>query len=462
MGQYKQDVWQAQREQAVHLRRLGYSYRQIAEALGTSKAWVSKGLRRFAAEGWEGLTDRSRRPRRCRRRLPESVRQAMIQVRSELEAEAAKGEGLKFIGAPAIRTRLREQGVRPLPSLRSIERILRHAGLTRPKAPAQEKKTSYPRLHPTQPHTLVQVDIYPRYLQGGQAVACFNAIDVVSRYPHSRAFERRRSREAVAFLTELWRRNGVPTYTQMDNESCFSGGHHPGVLGRVIRAALIAGTEVVFSPIRYPQSQGTVEAFHRVYGQHVWEGTLLADLDAVNAKAQRFLAAYRQRPHPQLGEQSPQRVHRQGRRRTLASWAYRLLVTASSRRLPLYAGRVHFIRRVEADGTVRVLNLRWQVPGAAIGQGVWVTLTLTPDHAHLDIFDAAPDVPTRRHLARHDFPLQEPILPHPEKAMPEAIKPSFMAWVRETGQAIAAQAFTMCWRFLGAFVPPPRSQSLGG
>ncbi len=191
MGQYKQDVWQAKREQAVHLRRLGYSYRQIAEALGTSKAWVSKWLRRFAVDGWEGLADRSRRPHRCPRQLPASVRKAVIQARSELEAEAARGEGLKFIGAPAIRTRLREQGVRPLPSLRSIERILRHAGLTRPKTPAQEKKRSYPRLHPTQPHTLVQVDIYPPYLQGGQAVACFNAIDVVSRYPHSRAFDRR-------------------------------------------------------------------------------------------------------------------------------------------------------------------------------------------------------------------------------------------------------------------------------
>ena len=233
MGQYKQDVWQAKREQAVHLRRLGYSYRQLAESLGTSKAWVSKGLRRFAVDGWEGLADRSRRPRRCPRRLPESVRQAVIRARSALEAEAARGGGAE---------------------------VHRRPGHPHPTAGA-----------------------------------------------NSRAFERRRSRDAVAFRTELWRQNGIPTYTQMDNESGFSGGHHPGVLGRVIRAALIAGTEVVFSPTRHPQSQGTVEAFHRVYGQHVWEGTLLANLEAVNAKAQRFLAAYRQRPHPQVGERSPSR-----------------------------------------------------------------------------------------------------------------------------------------------------------
>lgn len=283
---------------------------------------------------------------------------------------------------------------------------------------------------------------------------------VVSRYPYSRAFGRRRSREAVAFLTELWHRNGVPTYTQVDNEGCFSGGHHPGVLGRVIRAALMAGTELVFSPIRHPQSQGTVEAFHRIYGQHVWEGTLLADLEAVNAKTQRFLAAYRQRPHPQLGEQTPQQVHRQERRRALAPWAYRLL-TSPSRRWPIYAGRVHFIRRVEADGTIRVLNLRWQVPGAAIGQGVWSTLTLTPTQAYLDIFDAAPDAPTRHHLVRHDFPVHEPVLPHPDKAGRASIQDSFTTWLQHATQSVPAQAFTMCWRLVRSLASMPRSRSLG-
>ncbi len=461
MSKYNPDLWYAKREQAVHLRRQGYSYRQIALSLGASPAWVCKWIRRFEAEGWTGLQDHSRRPHRCPRRLPHEVRRAVVRARSQLEAAAARGQGLKFIGAPAIRTWLRKQGVRPLPSTRSIERILQKAGLTRPQRRRQEEKVRYPRLRPTQPHTLVQVDIYPRYLQGGQAVSCFNAIDVVSRYPHSRAFARRRSQEAVTFLTELWHLHGVPTYTQVDNEGCFSGGHHPGVLGRVIRAALMAGTELVFSPIRHPQSQGTVEAFHRVYGQHVWEGTLLADLQEVNAKAERFLAQYRRRPHPRLGERTPLQVHRSRARRPLPSWARRRLAEAASRRLPLYAGRVHFIRRVEADGSVRVLNLRWQVPGAAIGQGVWVTLTLRPTKTYLDIFDAAPDAPTRQRLVRYDFPVHEPVLPHPEKAVSVSRKESLTARLQHAGQAVAVQAFTMCWRFVRSLTAPPRSRSLG-
>jgi len=34
----------------------------------------------------------------------------------------------------------------------------------------------------------------------------------------------------------------LPDYTQVDNESCFSGGFtHPGVLGKVLRLGLMVG-----------------------------------------------------------------------------------------------------------------------------------------------------------------------------------------------------------------------------
>jgi len=58
----------------------------------------------------------------------------------------------------------------------------------------------------------------------------------------------------------------VPDYTQLDNEGCFSGGFtHPGVLGKVLRLWLMVGTELVFSPLRHPESNGCVERFHQDY-----------------------------------------------------------------------------------------------------------------------------------------------------------------------------------------------------
>ena len=212
------------------------------------------------------------------------------EVRSELEVEATQPGKLSYIGAHAIRGRLRQKHIAPLPSISSIERVVRAAGMTRPQLPKETQPIVYPHVRPTQPHQLVQVDIVPRYLPGGPCVSCFNAIDVVSRYPTGQQSTTKRSGDAVRFLLQVWCDLGVPDYTQVDNESCFSGGFtHPGVLGKVLRFGLMVGTELVFSPIRHPESNGYVERFHQDYTRNVWDKIDLPDLAAVRKTFAGFL-----------------------------------------------------------------------------------------------------------------------------------------------------------------------------
>ncbi len=404
--------WRHIRERAIHLLRSGRSVREVAQILQHSESWVYKCRQRYQEAGWEGLKSRSRRPHTLARRLPAHVRQAVREARSELEAEAAQG-GLKFIGSAAIRTRLKEKGITPLPSKRSIERILRDAQMTQPRPRAKAEEDTYPHLQLTEPHLLVQVDICPRYLKGGQSVACFNAIDVVSRYPVCKAYEHRRSVEAAEFLYLVFREMGVPRYVQMDNEGCFCGGHtHPGVIGKVVRVALMAGAEVVFSPIRHPQSQGHVERFHYTYSRHVWQDTLLETVAQVNQQTEAFLQKYRERPHPRLQERTPAQLHQAFPSRPLPAhftWPADL----GKARLPLYAGKIHFMRKVDAENHIPLLNMKWHIPHAAIGQKVWATLTLAPKESYLEVFDRAPDAPRRTRLAKHAFPLKEEVLPFP-------------------------------------------------
>jgi hypothetical protein len=255
---------------------------------------------------------------------------------------------------------------------------------------------------------LCQVDIVPHYLRGGDSVACFNAIDVVSRYPTGQARTRRRSVDAQAFLLHVWQHIGLPQYTQMDNEACFSGGFtHPGVLGRVVRLALYVGTEVVFSPVRHPQSNGTVERFHQDYDRHVWQDTELQDCAHVQSQGDRFFADYRRsRHHSALGGRSPAQAHASSTRPKL--WSP---FTLPKGRLPLTEGRIHFMRQVSAEQTISVLNLTWTVPHAEPGQGVWATLDLRIGGAMLQVYDQAPDVPERRCWVEHPFPLKEEIHP---------------------------------------------------
>lgn len=399
---------QSERQTAIHLLRAGKSVREVAKQMNRSQGWVSKWQKRYREQGWQSLRGETTAPKEHGRRLSEEMETAILRTRSELEAGAALGTGLKYVGSRAIRTRLKQTGSGELPSQRAVERVLRRAGMLRSYQSCEQPKIRYPHLRPQQAHVLCQVDIAPHFLTGGQRVACFNALDVVSRYPTGYAYLERRSQEAAEFLVRVWQEIGIAHYTQVDNEGCFSGGFtHPYVLGKVARLALMVGTELLFSPIRYPESNGYVERFHQDYDLHVWQHTYLEALVNVRQQEQDFFQLYRTQHYPEaLAGKTPAEAHGQpAARRSAADFVL------PSTKLPLTEGRLHFIRKVQPDATVSVLNVDWLLPKPATQQAVWVTLHLQPQGATLAIYDQAPDVVNRTCLVIHPFPLTEPVLP---------------------------------------------------
>lgn len=396
-----------ERKTAIHLFRSGCSPKEVAAELNRSVVWVYKWQERFEKNGWAGLKSQSRAPKEHGRQLSPKIQQAIIQTRSELEAEATEGEGLKYIGSPAVLARLKRKKIAPLPSLASIERVLRAVGMTKTKSPEAEIK--YPHLQPNQPHQLIQVDIVPHYLRGGESVACFNGLDVVSRYSAGQAFAQRRAEDAKRFLLHVWQEIGLPRYTQVDNEGCFSGGFtHKAVLGQVVRSALWVGTELVFSPIRHPESNCFVERFHQDYDAHIWHNTNLQNIADINQRSTTFFQNYRRSEHHSaLNGQSPTEIHFQGHPQLLPP-DFEL----PERKIPLTEGQIHFMRRVSDAGTVSVLNLEWSLPDKPdLPKAVWVTIQFALTGATLRIYDTAPDVDTRVCLAAYPFPVSETIHP---------------------------------------------------
>ena len=105
--------WLAERKAAIHLLRSGFSPSEVARRMKRSVGWVTKWRDRYKEEGWAGLEDRSNAPKNAWQAHPESVRQAIRQARSELEAEVYAGHGLHYIGSLAIQAHLhkkRERG----------------------------------------------------------------------------------------------------------------------------------------------------------------------------------------------------------------------------------------------------------------------------------------------------------------------------------------------------------------
>lgn len=446
--------WYAQRCTAIHMLRSGSSAAEVAAELNRPLSWVYKWHTRFTRDGWSGLQSQSRAPKRQSRRLSSQVCQAIRRVRSELEAEAEGQTDLQYIGPAAVQGRLRREQVVPLPSGASIQRVLRAAGMTRPKSVSSQTEVKYPHLNPTRPHELIQVDIVPHVLTGGEAVPCFNALDVVSRYPTGRAYSQRRAEDAADFLIRVWREIGLARYTQVDNESCFSGGFtHPGVLGQVVRLALWVGTELVFNPMYHPESNGSVERFHQDYDRHVWDLLDLPDRSAVSAQSDHFFDLYRRSPHhTALKGQTPAEIHFR-----IAPAQLPTDFTHPAGKLPLTTGRIHFMRQVSSANTVRVLNLDWHVPEPNPDQGVWVTIEFTLAAAMLYIYDAAPDAQDRTCLASYPFPLKEAVQPNPGiRSAPQQESSSPVVVVPLTPGDLTLSH----WRLLTPVKSPGLSQSL--
>jgi transposase len=403
---------ESERESLIHMIRSGQTPAEAAQEVGRCRSWGYKWWGRYRKDSWAGLQERSRAPKHPPTRLAENVRQVIRRLRSELEVEANLPDKLSYIGAPSIRARLKKEGIQPLPGISTIEQVLRDAGMTRPRVAQTEQKMAYPQLHPSTVHQLVQVDIVPHYLSGGTLVACFNGIDVVSRFPDGQQYANKSTNSALDFLLHLWQAIGIPQYTQVDNESSFCGGRtHSGVIGRVARLALLVGTELVFSPFYSPECNGFVERFHQDYSANVWEKITMQDLDAVRKASAAFFPRYRaSEHHSQLQGHSPAAIHFTTPIRRLPA-NFKIPT-----HLPITEGKVHFMRAVEKDGNIQLANLKWHAGLAQPDRGVWATLHLRLNSAKVCVYDAAPDALKRRCLAVHPFPLKEPVI---------ALKPEF-------------------------------------
>jgi len=106
---------------------------------------------------------------------------------------------------------------------------------------------------------------------------------------------------------------------------------------------------------------------------------------------------------------TPARLRREHRiRRLPAPWADQIPSP-----LPLCAGQIHAVRRVDETGDVRFLNEPIRVGKRFAGRYVW--LTLDTAQQPLGIWYQPCADADRRQLKVRDYPLEESVLPVPKK-----------------------------------------------
>src|SRR5262249_12558303 len=167
----------------------------------------------------------------------------------------------------------------------------------------------------------------------------------------------RRMDEVLGFLGECWKDLGRPAQVQFDNARELAGwGPAARTLSRVIRLCLRFGVSPVFIPEGEPQFNAGVEPLSGWFQGPRFQGRFRRRGDLRRELARLQEAVNTQHVPPRLGGQTPAQ-HRRGLR--LQKLPARFV--APTGRLPLAAGRVTFIRRVSAAGTVTLLSQSFRV-----------------------------------------------------------------------------------------------------
>lgn len=252
------------RVMAVQRFKAGESPESICSSLGKSKYWLYKWVKLYSKDDPSWFENRSRSPHSTPHRTSAEIEQIIKMVRLNLYNQDL------FCGAQAILWELEDLGVQPLPSLRTINRILVRSELTHRRTGRYEPKgTLYPTLPSALPNQTHQADLVgPCYLRGPVRFYSLNVIDTATvrcgLYPSLS----KSGQAVIDGLWAIWKRIGIPENLQIDNGMSFFGSPtHPRGMGPLIRLCLHNGVEPWFIPMAEPWRNGMVENFNERYQQ---------------------------------------------------------------------------------------------------------------------------------------------------------------------------------------------------
>ena len=324
--------------------RLGDSQREVATRFGVGRGSVQRALARAGEEPLDavGWADRTTAPHRTRRTDP-AVEQLVAEMRVALR-DSILGDH----GPAAIRRALLARDDGPVPSVRTIARVIERLGLLehrrRVRRPAPPRGWYLP--------TVAAGDAELDEFDGIMDLKVFarGHLDVLTGIslhggdPDAWPTSSITARQTCAALEERWRRIGRPAFAQFDNDTRFQGSHgSPDILGPVPLLALRLGVTPVFAPLREMGFQAGIEGFNGYWQRRVYARTFGHGPDDIADASGHFVAALRDRRSARIDGAPPRRP-----------WPP--VPEPSGTR-----GQVIFLRRTTPSGEIEILGRRYAV-----------------------------------------------------------------------------------------------------
>lgn len=361
---------QQRRIQAISLFLQGQRPSSICRALGRSRPWFYKWLKLYDPSNPQWAEAQSRAPKKLPQRTPQAIVQSVCSIRKRLVKTKYAQKG-----AVAIQWQLEQLGIRPLPGIWTINRILKRQGFL-VKPTYKPRFTSYPTVQPTQPNMVHQLDLVgPRYLKSKERFYGVHLIDAFSNAVALAAWPSKRDTDIVQAVVSGWQRLGIPNYLQVDNELSFRGSNrYPRSFGQLIRLCLYLGVEILFIPQAEPWRNGIVEKFNDVYDKLFLRRQQFNSLALLQKELLRFESFHNNHHrYAKLAQRTPWAVHTAKSRHLLRK------SFALSNPFPWRDGKVSFIRLTDRKGAVHFFSERFEVCPGLVHEYVRGTVFTKPN-----------------------------------------------------------------------------------
>ena len=386
------------RRLAFKLFESGKSVAHILKRIPRSRSWLFKWKERFKRHGWRALDSLSKAPANSPQEHSEQTLELVLRVRERLEKS-----DVGLIGSREIHKEIkRGHLLKSPPSLASIKRWLKQASSAEtPQSPTDA--VYYPTLQRTDDLAILSCDWIARYLTGGEKVFAFHTINLRTHSLAQTIRADKSTSSACEHVLEAFSTLGLPDFLQIDNDAAFTGlGRTKPVFGRFIRLLLYLGVEVIFIPPGEPKHNYLVERVNGIWAKSFWEKDHFSSLRQVQRKAPKFLTWYDSYAPPSLNGKTVKQAAAEQRFPRLR----REQIARIPKELPLTAGRLHFIRRVDAKGEINILKEQWKVSKTIIGEYVWAMLDLS--RKWLLIYHRHSPRSKPRLLKQYEYEINEP------------------------------------------------------
>ncbi len=354
----------------------------IARSLGHSRQWVHKWIARY--ESRDELSDwheeRSRCPRSNPLQLSREIVGTVKMLRRNLDEEGV------FCGAQAIEWELRELGFDPLPSLRSINRILSREDLTQRQAGRYEPKgKKYPALQADRVNQVHQTDyVGPCYLNGPIRFYSLNSVDLATGRCSMSPVLWKAGQNTIDAIWSSWCRLGMPKHQQVDNEAVFYGSRrHPRGMGNLIRLCLLNGVQPWFIPMAEPWRNGVVEKFNDHFRKRFLKRVVMQGEKDLQRQSLIFEEKHNTRyRYSKLKGRTPQVTLEQSQH----SIQFPASIEAPKCPLPKpHTGSYHLVRFIRSDGILDLFGERFRLPPEAAYEYAVATIDVEKETLKVDI-----------------------------------------------------------------------------